>query len=130
MAILARFRWFGSLMRVGLLFLWSLRVLFASNAGNLVFDEQRVAKIAIEVAPEYREQMRKPIRRGYLAEYEYVPASVQFDQQILTNVAVRFKGHDGNDTIPVWEFKIDFNRYRNGFEFDGLKKLNVHTTAI
>lgn len=64
--------------------------------------------------------------------YEYVEGDIEIDGVAVPSVGVRLKGKYGSYRTMAQKaaFKIDFNRYVEGQEFSGLKKLNLNNMAV
>ncbi len=60
--------------------------------------------------------------------WEYIPAQVMIDGQLLDSVGIRFKGNSSfnlaNDKKKP--FKIDFNEFIKKQNYQGYKKINLH----
>ena len=76
------------------------------------------------------EKSTRPGLAGYLGvDHQYGQADVIIDGEAIQAVGLRYKG---NGTFVVghktgkYSFKIDFNEYRNGASFRGLRKLNLN----
>ncbi|GEM_PF-254011 len=76
------------------------------------------------------EKSTRPGLAGYLGvDHQYGQADVTIDGEAIRSVGLRYKG---NGTFVVghktgkYSFKIDFNEYRNGASFRGLRKLNLN----
>lgn len=97
--------------------------------GVQVFDPGRVAVVKFTMTSETYGRMSAATRLpdGSL-QFPYVAADFGFDGQVITNVAVRFKGNSslraGTEFHP--SLKIDFNDFQADARLDGLKKLNLH----
>lgn len=123
--------------------------------GNKVFDENQVLSYYLTFSDEeYAKLMDFStilIDPYTVNKDRYVQASLKVGDTELPAIAVRFKGNYsiwgcidsvtdkrikrvspfyGNvDICQRFSFKLDFNRYDDGFRLDGLKKLNLHAMA-
>jgi spore coat protein H len=63
-------------------------------------------------------------------EFRYVHADLSIDNRLFRDVAVRYKGNgtyfEGNGK---YSFKIDFNEYVKGQNYDGITKVNLHSNV-
>ena len=78
----------------------------------------------------HSDQSSRPGLAGYMGvDHQYGMADVTIGDSMIRRVGVRYKG---NGTFMVaresrkFSFKIDFNEYRDGQEFQGLKKINLN----
>jgi hypothetical protein len=95
--------------------------------GARVFDPSRVAVVKFTMTPGDLARMRRfTFPPGGGLEYPYVPANLEFDGQVITNIAVRHKGNSSMGGGQHPSLKIDFNDFQPGARLDGLKKLNLH----
>jgi len=103
----------------------------------LVFDSPTIHSFTITLTAENWAKMlssepeRGPIGRppGPMdLDFEYVRATVRCGDEVYRDVALRFKGHSsyrgaGPDSIRK-PYKIDFDRFADGQNFHGFRKLN------
>jgi spore coat protein CotH len=83
--------------------------------------------VSDEQAEGYR---MAPVAAGM--EYAYVRAVAEFDDQVLKDVGLRFKGN-ASYIWTAWlrrAMKLDFNRFREGRTFMGVSALNLHNEAV
>lgn len=59
---------------------------------------------------------------------QYLLASVEIDGQVIDSIGVRFKGNSSFNSYPGDKkpFKLDFNEFKSGQKYDGMKKLNLN----
>jgi spore coat protein CotH len=101
------------------------------GSGSAVFDPTRVAQIQLEISDAdlaILEQQRAQGMGAAQDDAEYVPTNLTFDGTDLGTVGIRVKGNSsrrgaGGNASP---YKIDTNRFVDGTELDGEKKLNLH----
>lgn len=63
---------------------------------------------------------------GYAGDY-YIKGDIEIDGTLLTNCGIKLKGNSSyNNPSTKKSFKLDFNEYVNGQNYDGLKKLNLN----
>jgi spore coat protein CotH len=63
---------------------------------------------------------------GYAGDY-YIKGDIEIDGTILTNCGIKLKGNSSyNNPSTKKSFKLDFNEYVSGQNYDGLKKLNLN----
>lgn len=78
----------------------------------------------------HSEKSSRPGLAGYLGiDHQYGKGSVTIDGETVADVGVRYKGNGTFLTgFPEGKpsFKIDFNEYKQGQEFRGLRKLNLN----
>src|SRR6218665_1639078 len=65
------------------------------------------------------------------ADQRYIPIEITLDGTTLQNVGFRFKGKYYNYGFPGKKkpFRLDFNEFVKGQDFQGLKKLNLNNLA-
>lgn len=110
-----------------LLFALIPSISIAQNPGDQLFSENQVLTIDLQFSqPEFWDSL--------VLNYDtetYMKASVTITDNTgdtsYSEIGIRLKGnssygHPGNKK----SFKIDFNRYVDSFEYDGLKKLNFN----
>ena len=104
----------------------------AMDAGNRVFDESVVHSITIDLAADDWADIEAAADayENVNAQFPYHEATLSFDgEELAGTVGVRLKGHI---SIPLshghsYPLKIDFDRYQEDQELDGLSKLNLNT---
>jgi hypothetical protein len=63
---------------------------------------------------------------GYAGDY-YIKGSIEIDGTFLNNCGIKLKGNSSyNNPSNKKSFKLDFNEYVNGQNYDGLLKLNLN----
>ena len=101
-------------------------------AGSIVFDDSFVHAIDLTLAAADWQAIIDEAA-AYVndnADRPYYPAQASFDGDPLDgDVGMRLKGHISIDLAEGHRYplKLDFNRYEDGLELDGLKKLNLNT---
>ncbi|HEX2973813.1 MAG TPA: CotH kinase family protein [Tepidisphaeraceae bacterium] len=78
-----------------------------------------------------KDDRRKPNSFGF--EYTFVRATMEFEREVYGDVGIRFKGNSSYSSAAQGlkrPFKLDFNRYVEGREFDGLTQLNLNNNAF
>ncbi len=66
-------------------------------------------------------------------DFQYVPASLQFEGKTYENIALRFKGNSSYRSSSrnlKRPFKIDFNKYVKGQKFHGLTRLVLNNNTF
>ena len=75
----------------------------------------------------------RPGLGGYLGlNHKYGKADVEIDSEQIANVGVRYKGNGSflvGREFGKYSFKIDFNEYQDGLNFQGLTKVNLQNCA-
>lgn len=82
--------------------------------------------------PAEGEGDRKP-RGGFSIDYEYVKADLEIDGKKFKDVAVRYKGNSSymvSSRLLKKPLKIDFDRYNEGQNWLGLKKISLSNDVI
>jgi len=107
----------------------------------LVFGRDTVHSFSIAFTPENWEKLL-PLAKGRgprppfpppmgETEFEYVRATVGFGDETYRDVGIRYKGHSsfgGARYDPLRKpYKMDFDRFVEGQDFHGFKKLNFST---
>lgn len=105
--------------------------LAASKDGLKIFDPARVATIRFSMSTSNLNVMLASKNAGLQGNHKYVPAQIDFDGTIVTNVAVRLKGNSSLSMSQNGQYslKVDFDLYSDSTEFDGIKKLNIHNVS-
>jgi len=63
---------------------------------------------------------------GYVGDY-YIKGDINIDGTVLTDCGIKMKGNSSYNNPSIKKsFKLDFNEFVNGQEYDGLKKLNLN----
>ncbi|MEE2888635.1 MAG: CotH kinase family protein [Planctomycetota bacterium] len=93
-------------------------------------------EVKIKITPEVLKALypegRTRIGLSQRGRFKYGKASVEIAGHQLAEVGLRFKGNSTYWSSPSSlkkSFKLDFNRFRKGQEFLGLKKLNLHNNV-
>lgn len=101
-----------------------------SEYGQLLFDEEHLAKITLDIAQSNVDILLEDQATG--RDPSYVPAEFSFDSSQAIEVGVRVKGHftlSASDGVNL-PFVVDFNRYDSNLEFDGTTKMHMHNNVI
>lgn len=99
------------------------RLLFTSDQWRAIEPKQRdiTEPLFGTATPSYRE-----------VEFSYVHADLNFDDVVITNVAVRYKGNgtylQSRATLKR-PFKVDINEFVKGRKLDGAGKVNFHNNV-
>ncbi len=98
------------------------------DPASYLFDDQALRTYEVTIAPSDFEKMNKTALQEL-----YVPASLKFEGAVLSPIGVRYKGGDatlglcfddsGKRICPKLSIKLDFNEYKAGQKFFGLKHL-------
>ncbi|MEE3373194.1 MAG: CotH kinase family protein [Planctomycetota bacterium] len=79
------------------------------------------------------EKSTRPGLAGYLGlDHQYGRADVTIDGETIRGVGLRYKGNGSflvGHYTGKYSFKVDFNEYREGVSFRGLRKLNLNNEA-
>ena len=117
--------WFHGLRWVPLL--WALRLAEASAAAATAadvterfYDPEVVQKVHLEINPDDLDRLHRALPRRI-----YVPGSFRWNDQVLTNVGIRFKGDSSSmpDSPYKRGFLIDFSEFRKGQRLPGLRQV-------
>jgi hypothetical protein len=97
---------------------------FGLNAQNPLFDETRVSSVFIEIHPD----SLAIIMTDVLSDH-YFPAMFIYDngtgRDTLQNVGLRLRGNTSRVSQKK-SFKISFNEFVQGREYQGVKKINLN----
>src|SRR5688572_23726540 len=92
----------------------------AADVTEPFYDPEVVQKIHLEIDPGDLDRMHQALPRRI-----YVPGSFRWNDQVLTNVGVRFKGN--SSSMPDSPFKrgylIDFAEFQKGQRWLGLRQV-------
>ena len=116
------------------LFLFTSHLGNAQNQGDVLFGAAMVHDVQIYLSqPNYWDSLTYYYAQiAITGNKTYMRAdSVIIDGTVLPNVGVRLKGNSAygwaaNFPSVKLPFKLDFNKYISGQNYDGLKKLNLH----
>lgn len=74
----------------------------------------------------------RKIRGGFGFDFEYVKADLSIDGAVLKDVALRFKGNSTYQTVQGLKkpFRIDFDRFVEGQNFKGVRKLSLNNHVM
>jgi len=109
--------------------------LFSAVSGNSqkILDRHVLHDIRIEVSQEsWFDSLQTYFNQALNgADNRFLPATVITDGDTLYEVGFRFKGKYSNYGFPGNKkpFRLDFNEFIKGQDFQGLKKLNLHNLA-
>lgn len=100
----------------------------AQTEGNQLFGIDQVLKVDVNF---YDDNFWTLLNEEYNGDQNYIPAAItiasQADTTTLDSIGIRLKGNSSmmhpGDKKP---FKVDFNRYITGQNYDLLKKLNFN----
>ena len=120
---------------LGLLSLFCNRAL--SQIGVNIFDDTYIHIIQINsleniTCEEFHDTLYTiyaPEQEARTSDRTYFPSSVTIDRVKVDTIGLRYKGQSTFQGLPTdgkYSFKIDFNEFVKGQEFDGLKKLNLN----
>src|SRR6266511_631956 len=101
-------------------------------ADSYVFNESRLATVRVTMTTnDFRTMLSSRRAAGPENVHKWVPATVEFDGLVLSNVAMRIKGNNSLGTAPGLEipYKLDFNRFVPKQDLHGVKMLNLHSFA-
>lgn len=98
--------------------------LCAQNKGDQLFDNTFVHEIRFYSPNNHLADTLEAIWLANFDDVPYYPVDVTIDGQAIDSVGVRVKGNL-SAFDPKKPYKIDFNRYIAGKEYDGIKKLNL-----
>lgn len=115
------FRWVSLLLALSLAG-GSAAPATAADATERFDDPEVVQKVHLEIKLEDLDRLHRS-----LPQRIYVPGSFRWNDQVLTNVGVRFKGN--SSSMPDSPFKrgylIDFAEFQKGQRLLGLRPANV-----
>ena len=105
--------------------------LSAQTTGDQIFDNSYIHEIRIESDdPNLLNKLFQDWTDNlFLNPIPYTSVKVTIDGTILDPVGVRVKGGSSVFQSGKRPFKLDFNEYLDGQEYDGLKKINLHAMA-
>ena len=92
----------------------------AADAQELFYDPGVVQQVHLEIKPDDLDRLHRALPRRI-----YVPGTFRWNDQVLTNVGIRFKG--GSSAMPDSPFKrgylIDFAEFQKGQRLLGLRQV-------
>lgn len=112
----------------------------APDPNDAMFDPAHVLEIAIEMAPADWDALRHQTRdvAKLIGEgcqdgpkenpYNYFPATITVDGQVLDNCAVRKRGYLGSGSITKPSLKVSFDKYIPDRELFGLDGLTLNNS--
>ncbi|MBT3222266.1 MAG: hypothetical protein HN348_24605, partial [Proteobacteria bacterium] len=92
---------------------------FTPSAVEEVFDRDLVREVELVITANDWGALQADT-------HEYVKGDLYFGTETVTEVAIRYKGNSSFDSVPFPKkpFKVDLNRYVEGQELLGFRKLN------
>jgi len=123
----------------------------AAPAADSLFGLTNVSTIDLKVSPEDWKKMEPEMPAGgrfpagqrngpgatppprMHIDFQYVPASLEFEGRTYEKIALRFKGNSSyrsSSRSLKRPFKIDFNKYVRGQKFYGLTKLVLNNNTF
>ena len=92
----------------------------------LVYDTSVVHRYELEIDPAVWQSMLADPESN-----EYVEATFRYDDEVYTQVGVRFKGNSSRFWVTLnggtrYSLKVKFNEFVDGQTFHGVKKLDLH----
>ena len=110
-----------NLLAIGCLFLTNL--VFSQNEGDLFHAYSQVHEIRLTF---YQTNYWDSLEAGYTGDY-YIKGDIEIDGVLMTNCGIKLKGNSSYNNPSIKKsFKLDFNEYVSGQDYDGLKKLNLN----
>lgn len=108
-----------------LLLIYNTSPLIGQYDGDIIFDESYIHEVRINTEASIDELYTTFLGEYLQSEYSYAMADLVIDGNTIDSIGVRVKG--GISAIdPKKPFKIDFNEFVKGKNYDGIKKLNLH----
>ncbi len=100
----------------------------AQTDGDQLFNENVLHEIRIE-GPTLAELNSKYFNELFSGDFTYFLSKVTIDGVVIDSVGVRMKG--GSSVFDSKKpLKLDFNTFKAGQEYDGVKKMNLHNFNI
>ena len=100
----------------------------AQTDGDQLFNEDILHEIYIE-GPTLTAMETRFFDELFTGNYTYFLSKVTIDGVVIDSVGVRMKG--GSSILDSKKpLKLDFNTFKAGQEFDGVKKMNLHNFNI
>ncbi|MCC6279002.1 MAG: CotH kinase family protein [Saprospiraceae bacterium] len=113
-----------------LLLAGSIPVLHAQNDGDNLFNPNVLHEIRFESPDEnFLPQLINIFNNAPIGEVPYISGTVRIDGTLISNVGVRIKGGI-SAYAPKRPLKIDFNRYVDDQQYDGMTKLNLQNADV
>lgn len=104
-------------------FLLTINLAWSQYEGDLFFETPVIHDIRITM---HQNNYWDSLEAAYLTDV-YLAGDVEIDGQQLPFCGVKFKGNSSyNNPSNKKSWKIDFNEYINGQNYNGLKKLNLN----
>lgn len=102
--------------------------LLAQEAGDNIFRNDIVHEIRIDfTTTDFYTTLEKNYIDNYGMDIPYMMVSVSIDGTEIDSVGTRIKGFTSYEAQSKKKpFKLDFNEFVKGQEFDGLRKLNLN----
>ncbi|CAG0971169.1 MAG: T9SS type A sorting domain-containing protein [Bacteroidetes bacterium] len=100
--------------------------------GDNFFNSSNVHTIKLTFnQPSFWDSLTTYKQQGDLSgTYYYMVAKVEIDGNVLDSIGVRLKGNSSYNSYPTNKkpFKLDFNEYKSGQKYDGVKKMNLNNS--
>ncbi len=109
--------------------LLSKLVTYGQTPGSQIFGYEGIHDIRLTFTqPDFWDSLLYYKETGDLVdEYTYMPATVDFDGQIIDSTGVRLKGNSSyNAPGNKKSIKLKFNEFISGQKLDGLKRINLN----
>jgi hypothetical protein len=113
--------------------LLSITISSSGQNGNALFDESYVHDIKVESDdPDFWKSLLSNYNLSVLESHTYDPVKITLDGILLNTVGIRIKGYtsalDGFGKKKP--FRIDFDEFLPGQNFDGIKKLSLNNAFL
>jgi len=106
--------------------------LMAQNAGDNFFYSDQVHEIHLTFnQSNFLDSLHFYKQQGdSIGDYHYMLAGAEIDGNNTISIGARFKGNSSyNAPNEKKSFKLDFNEFVSGQQYDGLKKLNLNNAV-
>ena len=107
--------------------------LYSQNAGDTLFQSSHIHRVDIILTqPNWWDSLvGYKLLGDSLQQNFYIPAKVFINGQLFDSVGIRLKGNSSFGHPGMKKpIKLSFNQYRANQDFGGLKKLNLHNSAL
>lgn len=119
-----------SILFSALLLVGCIPVLRAQTDGDHLFNTNVLHEIRFESSDNlFFTQLVNILNSSPLGEVPYISGTVRIDGTLIPNVGVRIKGGI-SAYAPKRPLKIDFNRYVDDQQYDGITKLNLQNADV
>lgn len=96
---------------------------FSQNEGDVFYAFPQVHEIRLTFA---QTSYWDSLIAGYAGDY-YIKGDVEIDGVLMPDCGVKMKGNSSYNNPSIKKsFKLDFNNYVSGQNYDGLKKMNLN----